>query len=89
MADIFSKRFNIEVGISNPIEFASFKSWVKAEIAVFKVLPNVFFPCLARFKAYIGLGAPGGAVTAAGSAIFEIKAVISSGIESTESLNIL
>ena len=77
------------LGISNFIAVESFKTWVKATIALFKVRDRVFFPCIVKLKAYRGFGAPGGTVIAGGRSILAIKALTSGGIDSIESLNTL
>ena len=57
------------LGISNFIAVESFKTSVKATIALFKVRDSVFLPCIVKFKEYTGFGNATGAlkVTAAGT----------------------
>ena len=77
------------LGISNFIAVESFKTSVKATIALFKVRDSVFLTCIVKFKEYRGFAAPGGTVIAGGRNILAIKALTSGGIDSIESLNTL
>ena len=65
------------LGISNFIAVESFKTSVKATIALFKVRDSVFLPCIVKFKEYTGFGNATGAVTAGGRNILAIKALTS------------